>query len=683
MHRSSDFYSTNKPARSLFKERIMRSFQTRLGFALLSLIALTLPVRADEYRSIEREVDKVLQKRDIGDVSAEYARSAPKSLEDWLNRLSVFGRAGHNVRVHTALTQLAAVPDRENSPFSYQLRETARRAVAIDDFPSRKLYYENIELGGDEHIPQFMRAWINSGDVGGLDKWLEAKAGLNESWFDHWLNFRFEQGTSDPLWRKLEDGIRADPSNWYGITRYISLATDSGHRYGTRDITWLIDSPVNDSSYRAYRIAGIFQNRDNALAIRLLERSLNLPFKSRDTADYSSQLHHAAAPREAVDPEKQVRFWTKTALARLYKETGQPLKAQPLVEELAAMKMEPYEDVNSYALAGGVQAASGYRVVEAKILQDEATNQGSPAYWIQRAAYYGGRGEKETVWTTYRHALEIFPYVRGDLNTSRPRIEIVNRIVAFDRYSDRDITSGILRKEVKAALEDAHYLFELAKLIDTDWDEVRDEFFVNEDVLPRMMAARPKWYGHESSVIEAIMGSEAWTPAMKQAAWGRLAALARRDLLHRGSALAKAMSWEGENKHVIPILREYLKIAPERAENNDFYDRQQCADALFDAYLESGVWQAAEKMYLAGYEGSTEKLGDSLRKIALSAANAGRTEDALRLWKAASNIDRWIFRDFEYFAKPPLIPGLRQFYVDMKKADPLTSIPDRALAILK
>jgi hypothetical protein len=134
----------------------------------------------------------------------------------------------------------------------------------------------------------------------------------------------------------------------------------------------------------------------------------------------------------------------------------------------------------------------------------------------------------------------------------------------------------------------------------------------------------------------------------------------------------------GENIKAIPLLEAYVRAVP-ASEREESYAYDEARRNLFEAYVETGAWQKGEKMYLEGYRENGNELG----QIAVSAAKAGRPADAIRLWKLNANLDRRKLGELHDLAKTSLKPELRQFYLDMKKSDPMTGIPENALTILK
>jgi tetratricopeptide (TPR) repeat protein len=395
--------------------------------------------------------------------------------------------------------------------------------------------------------------------------------------------------------------------------------------------------------------------------------------------------------------EKQLRFWTKRRLAETYQSMKQSQAAQKIIEELVAMKGDAdivtTEDVHQ--LAGAVQAQSGMRVVEAKILRDEATERQSAAYWIERAGYYKGRKEYDAVMDAYRQGFAHLPIKPGDKASMRARSLLLDAFTIFVKYADEDgkrqeryaEVKQVLRREFSMTPPETDYAFHVVKMIannDFDFDELRDSLLVKDkNLLPRLLTARDGWTSEEEWLIEKIVCREAVTPERKAGFWTQLEALSRSGAPSRSFHLAGALVDCKEPHRAIPLLTSYLKHVREQRDEGAEFMEEQTVNNLFTAYLDAGDWQAAEKLLL-GREGLTDKqLIYELPRIALVAAREGAVDDALRLWRMKANLDRRHLNELVPLSQTKAREPLREMYTQMKKKDPLSVVPDRALKLLQ
>ncbi|MCA1636827.1 MAG: hypothetical protein LC768_00560, partial [Acidobacteria bacterium] len=113
-------------------------FPNLKGVFLLILVLIfainsqaTTPRGSDE-KDIEREIERLLLKRDVSDLANELAqKKSARTTTDLLINLSVFARAGHRLRVHETLKEIAK--DFSSSPNQTQTYNVARKAIGKED----------------------------------------------------------------------------------------------------------------------------------------------------------------------------------------------------------------------------------------------------------------------------------------------------------------------------------------------------------------------------------------------------------------------------------------------------------------------------------------------------------------------------------------------------------------------
>jgi hypothetical protein len=104
---------------------------------------------------------------------------------------------------------------------------------------------------------------------------------------------------------------------------------------------------------------------------------------------------------------------------------------------------------------------------------------------------------------------------------------------------------------------------------------------------------------------------------------------------------------------------------------------------LLTAYNETGDWRAAEKLLFTEKDLFMETFAATLGTIAVAAEKQGATNEAIRLWRLATNLDRRQMSGLMNLAQTSARPELRKLYAQMKKDDPDSSIPDMALRLLQ
>jgi hypothetical protein len=643
-------------------------------------------------KEIEGKVEQLLRLREVGELANELAQSKAVGTEDLLVRLSVFARAGHRARALETLREIAKIyPAAEDK---LQIFRVAQRAINADDLAAQRIYYEQIAVNGDDQTAVFIALWSKEGEARELENWLKARL-ASDFWWNYWVNLPKSRAARKEVADELAQKIRDNPADFGLVRKYLQVVTPVGSaavveispvlsnigRY-EQDVSWLADVVKTDSAYEAFDLAIMLKEPYPALAVKLLEKSLALDFTETDLKLYGERAFRTASINPNVkNPEKQLRVWAKQALVEIYQKTNQVRLAQPIVEELTATDMSDIQPFNAFYSAGAVQSVTEMRVVETKILKDEKENANSPAYWLNRAAYYEGRKEKAAVWKTFLQALEKFAYKPDDFEASIPRLRILYSLKEYGTDGSEKATAEILRNEfIKArARNDFPYIFQLSRMLGDDFDELREEFFVNQDLLPKVLATRAAWHNDEIFLIRSVMGRESRDAKKHETAWNQLAELARRDIKKRAFGLADAMINENQESKAIPLLEECLKIAPAEDDGSLHFDREDVESRLFDAYIFLQDWQKAEKLWLAGHRAS----GDELGRIAVAAAQKGQIGDALRVWKIYANFDRRRLAELGELAKTEAKMPLREFYAQMKTADSLSDVPEKALSILR
>ena len=72
-----------------------------------------------------------------------------------------------------------------------------------------------------------------------------------------------------------------------------------------------------------------------------------------------------------------------------------------------------------------------------------------------------------------------------------------------------------------------------------------------------------------------------------------------------------------------------------------------------------------------------------MAEIAVAAAQQNALDDAMRLWRMSTNLDRVNLDALPQLAATKLRPQLVAMYSHMKKDDPMSNIPDLALQLLR
>jgi tetratricopeptide (TPR) repeat protein len=594
------------------------------------------------------------------------------------------------------VNQLAEADDMPPVSHRWVVANAVKEIIGNDDLAALRVYCERIMPTDASSAENLLRLWGKEGDAKELDSWLAARARQHVEWMRWRIQWRVQLGTVGELLNELAAEVKANPEDRVRVSLYL----EANHAANNlQDVSWLVDALSPRNAFEFYELGELLKTDAPESATKLLERSLAQPFTEQDMRLISERviIRYSMPPR-VKNWEKQLRFWTKRHLAEVYRLMKQPQAAQRFVEELVAMKDDDdiiADDVHN--LAGAVQAQSGMRVVEAKILRDEASARDSVSYWLDRAHYYIGRKEYDAVMETYRQALVHLPFKAQERATIGTRLILLKDFAFFVTSSDdledkkrqdmRAEIKEVLRREFAAAPPAADYALGLARIIVDDefeFDDLRDALFGGEkDSLRQMLAARTEWASDERWLIESVVCRENVSPGSRANYWTQLEALAKSGAPSRAYHLADTMLSCNEYRRAVPLLISYLSQIRERRDEEAAFREEQAVSSLFSAYVGAGKWQAAEKLLFARTDLNARQLIYDLSRLAVVAAREGALNDAVRLWRTKSNLDRRQLDGLNQLAVTKAKEPLRALYAEMKKKDPLTFVPDVALKLLQ
>ena len=635
---------------------------------------------ADE---IQRDLTFLLLEKNINEVTRQLESEGSSTVNALLRRLVIYNRAGQPSQVRRTLEQLAASPNWQ-CPARPDLLWLIRK-VSEANFVTHRFYYTELCPDVIEGAEEFVRLWGNTVEPKEFDAWLSERSKRNDHWLMLRMQMRVRLGTAGELFDALAAEIRANPSDWTRLDRYLKANNYTGD---TQDVSWIADTFKVHTASEYFQLGERLRIYAPQAAAKLLQRSLELAFTDADAKFVDDQLNRFRSAGRAikVNWEKQLRYWTKRSLAEAYQRLNQPLAAQPLVEELVSMKGDDIRLQDIHHLAGAVQGGSGQRVVETKILRDEVARRSTSEYWLERVKYYEGRQEYELERESYRQALVAVPIKPDDPTGLQERYRVVRSFASFlaQKRDQREELEKLLTTELSNTPPQTDYAFEIARLItqsELDLDELRNSFLAKQPaLLVRLLDGRREWGLAERLFIEHVVNSEAVPATLKEGIWSSLEPLAKAPGSTRAFHLAEAMKGGKEWQRAIPLWRGYIQHA--YPTNWEGY-KTDAITSLFTAYCRTGQWQTAEKFLLAQLDSFWRVMPDALAEIAIAAAQANAIDDAMRLWRKSANIDRRNLDPLAQLAQTKLKPHLVAMYSQKKKEDPLSTIPDAALQMLQ
>src|SRR5262249_43450206 len=375
---------------------------------------------------------------------------------------------------------------------------------------------------------------------------------------------------------------------------------------------------------------------------------------------------------------KAWRDWTKLELARSYKADDQASKAQPIIEELTAAYPYGLPDLSLSKLAGLVQAGSGARVIEGRIVKAEAKNAASGEYWFTRAEYYAGRNEKAKAVEAYERALELTPFVvKGEDDMGHQRLRVLLSYVNFLGGPARNPEAKhLLLREFEESRLDTRYADRLVNRMIDDQKIYALFFGAETGRLWDYLTAQRQCGCTESSLRTRMV--DALPIAERDLFWTRAEKLAATADPTRAYILGEVMVSNEAHVRAIPLLKDAIQ----RLVTDN--EKERATHELYRAYIKTNNWRAAEEMWPSLHYGMRPDASpETLGEISVAAGKAQAPDEAMRFWRAKANLDRVDFRYLSDLAQLGLKERLRSFYQHLAIDDPESWAPSAALQLLQ
>jgi len=632
-----------------------------------------------EWWTAQRDVVAMLseQKTDITELVAKVTTSPPETGIDAMRKLNVLMRAGMNAEATEAVKELKSLcPDLDNHQVGqiyydacddYQAWELARRIVEV--------FADSIsEMALDNRL---LKYFLESGrTVDEIDRWLAGMpAGRDGFWIKQRLRFNNIHGRAERLIQELTERIKQDPQDIERAITFLDSLIFARHTGQENwDLSWMPETIHPQLATQTEKIASHLKTLASwETAAVFYRHAVDTPLTDKEANDLASTYQAFMAP-ERLRAAFAARI--REGLAKCLLEMGRNDEAQKWMVEAADIRAEHGFGLNAL-FAGQVQGASGQRVIESRIEEEEDQREDDPRYWRQRAQYYRGRNEPDQEEKALRTGLA--------LTKPLPRPERVSKGYAdMRRWLLRDYAHflkrmdrvpeavALLYKEIEQAPADAMSAEGAAYMLAFDFPKHIDP---NDAVLWYWLADRPKWEHTESRLLWRIL--ERVSQSDLDAYFIHAEELAKQTDPTRASVVGWIMNRMQHPKRSIPLL-EY---AIQNAQDDEL--KQRATFALFESYLDTGDWKQAEQIFTEACKRlSPTEVPDWYCRIAVAAAQAGAKSDAMRIWKAAANINPSDLAPLPSLVAVGLRDELAAFYRDMAARLPTSETPARALKML-
>lgn len=712
--------------------RVIILFAFVVSFAVANVSAQT------GFGDVENEINKILLKKDLRQAIREAENSFANDLKSLLRRLLLYRRAADFEKVALTARQIIGRPDfQKNYNQTREFLETALKSEHFKDIEVLRIFLQKAYFNNDIY-GRFVKLCLSNKeacDIRGFDTWLAQKASEAEKSSNGYYSAEFEWTSRQVDWRRqfglddkeitirFSENVRNNPADLEAALQYLQYFNSSA------DLQWLAENFSSPQAYSYYELGerigrlrdfSLLQTSDDGqpvrrVAVRFLLKSLETPFNEKDVAlIHSYRLRYVSIPPQIKNYEKQLRFWTKTALAENYKNIGEAQNAQPIVEELTKLDKSDIISSTPAYLAGAVQDASGARAVESEILRQQALRQDSYEYWQERISYYYGRNEPELMFSSYLQSFAAVPFdpLKGDLKGMRIFVirrfadfaenkfgQNSNKVVSEDwspedkrRHQFWKDAESFLRGEFEKNKSNIKYSYELGQIIaENDFDNLADEIVSKNPEILTNAAKSDLLMGYDR-LLDVFLKSANVSQAKKDAVFDELLKIADKTDVKKAWVIFELFCQEEPRKYhakIVPLLEKHLAKSLEFVktykrsddEDGDFSRLpNRYGESLFHIYLAANDRKSAEKLLADGYY----SYNYGINALVENAARNGAFDEAARYWKIKANLNRQDLEGLSSLTRfPALAQSLREFYTQMKTAEPNSPIPDAALQILK
>ena len=634
-----------------------------------------------DWWQIDRSITAALMANDLAIELARAASDPTNDAASHFRRVNLFVRAGHRDAARAALARFPIV----SSPMErLSVAHMIDHLIQRDEWELARVALDRLPFAEPGYGHLFIERWARTSRPNQIDRWLARRTDGSEYWLAQRLDFRRKLGTVNALIDSLGREVRARPTDMVRVRAYLNAT-----QYGRVDASWIADVVRPRLKSESYDL-GVRLLTNPPLpraALALLEYSLTLPYTAGDDSLADATIAHLALPTadRRRERERRLHVRTRTAMARALIATGQPDSAQRIVEALHALGYA-VPSTGLSQLAGQVQRESGERVIEKRILEAEPAAGDSTRYWLTRAEYYRGRREHTEAIRAYERALAVT--APPTLGNEQPVLDRIGVMRSYRRFLEgngsQPVVSDALQlvwREFAAAPPGSYYASHLTTAMTATpaYADSLATLLTERQAADRMwshLSATTTWTVTDGAVVRAIVQGQ--PTEMRAASLARAERLAEAGDTSRVKVVGDVYLRLGEGHGAIRMLEQFVNRSP------DGHDKELARLSILNAHLDhTGDWRAAETVLNAGAHAALtmSETTDKLAHIAILAAKAGAHDDAMRLWRLASNLDRADLRRLVTLAAttPEMRDALETYYRSLAATDRASWVPAAAL----
>ncbi|UCD53053.1 MAG: hypothetical protein JSW27_10510 [Phycisphaerales bacterium] len=628
----------------------------------------------------QRDVLAILmdQGQDFAKLVATAGASKPETGQEAMVKLSVLMRAGMTKEaIETVMELKELCPDLANHQIEsvyyeacdyFSAWEVAQCVVEVFAGNISEIALENRLL---KHLQK--SGW----SIEQVDRWLAAMPpGADGFWVNERLRFNTVHGRSERLVRELTNRVRGNPEDIDSAIMFLDALVYARHTGAEGwDFSWMAEAIRPQLTTEAEQIASRLKTLNNWMT------AATFYIQAIDTPLTDEEVGHLAMMHQAFISPEQLRaafaVHAREGMAECLLKMGRKDQAQKWTVEAADIRER--HDLGLNALfAGQVQAASGQRVIESRIKEEERKSEHDPEYWRKRAQYYRGRNEPHQEEQALRRGLALTtpraePERQSKGHMDRRRWLLADYAHFLARTNRPAEAVALLRQELEHAPATSESTKRAGRLLAFDFAKHLSE---DDEVLWTWLANRPKWEHTEKRLLWRMLERAERDDLDRH--FLRAEELANERDPSRAYTLGWTMNRMQFPKRSIPLL-EY---AAETAHDDESKERARFT--LFESCLDIGDWRRAEQLFPEASKRLTPReVPEWYSRIAVVAAAAGKKVDAMRIWKAVANVNPAELAVLGDLVKYGLRGELMAFYDEMAKRMPSSEIPAKALRALE
>ena len=607
----------------------------------------------------------------LAELAKKEQATAPSTGQEAMFKLCVFLRAGMSKEATQTLHELKRLSTTIDGLDAIQYYAADR----LQDWDLLKIIFDLFPDSVSAHVePLLEHLAVKGWTVDQIDQWLKSKPkDSNSQWLGHRLRFNLKHGRVEVLERELSDRVRRNPGDISGAIEFLIFLRDTHYLTSRRfDVSWFPETVKTALATELLSLAEQLKGLNPTGALAFARRAMSTPL----TPSELEQMRMPFWP-EISTSQLQASFAVRTReqISHLLLQLGRASEAQSLMEEAVKLR-EKNGLVKDLLLAGLVQAQSGHRVIEERILSSEDESTNDPHYWYGRAEYYRGRKESAQEEHAIRMGLSLTAaaltrnQVTETMASSRRHLLSIYAHFLNEHRRDEEAVD-LLRKEIAEWPANSPSVEIAARILTSEFE---DHISPSDNILWSWLDKRVNWSGAEKDLLEEML-QKAKKRDLEQCL-RRAERLANGNDPSRSRVLGVLESQLGFWERSIP----FLELAVSKAD--DEHSKSEIVWSLFEAYLNTGRWKRAQTLDFS-FDTSPDWPTRVLSGLAVSAAKAGDHKDAIRFWARVTSLDVTVTYALDQLIESGLRDELFSHYSDLRKTIPSSVIPGRVLEKLK